>query len=294
MEQLSLLEQSRLATPGISDEDHVVLVAERLTRELSLKPPLGVDIVASAQGISRVEIVDQPWAGCLATANGRLVIRLRNTDPEVRQRFSGFHEVAHTFLPGFALRTQFRCDPGDARRSVEEHLCDVGASELLFPRRFFAQDLRSAAFGMDTVELLADKYQGSLEATTRRVVDLSPCDSLMVVLEVRKKPSERWDSSAVPRLRVRYSHGRGQWPFIPRHKSVSRGGIPERCLSQGLAKGQSQLDGLVPEFEDTVGVSALACPFLDSDGLQRKRVIALYHKLGGGGRMRVSGCRRRP
>jgi hypothetical protein len=279
MEQLSLLEQSRLDDPRASDEDHVVLLADRLVAEVGLPVPLDIAVVASVQGIKRVEVVSQPWAGCLTASKEGLIIRLRDTDPRVRQRFSGFHEISHTFLPGFALAPQFRCDSGeDDRRTAEEHLCDVGASELLFPRRFFQPDLDESPFGLSSIEDLAEKYQGSLEATARRSVDLSRYDSLMVVFEVGLKPTESSCPNPQPRLRVRYSHGKGNWPFIPRHKSAGERSIANLSLEGESCEGRSRLDGLVRGFENAVEVSALSCPYFDNRGIRHQRVVALYRR----------------
>ncbi len=147
MQQLSLLELSRLEDPAASDEDHVAAVAQRIIEEAGVAPPIRVEVVASFQGIARVEVRPQPWAGCLIPLRDELVIRVRDSDSLRRQRFSGFHEVTHTFLPGFRLAPQFRCDPGAlTKRTREELLCDIGASELLFPRRFFDRDLAQSSF----------------------------------------------------------------------------------------------------------------------------------------------------
>lgn len=261
-------------------------MAAALLSEISLEPPVGVDVIASLQGISRVEVVPQPWAGCLTTTDQGLVIRLSDRDSRSRQRFTAFHEVSHTFLPGFALAPQFRCDPGEnQKRSNEEYLCDLGASELLFPRYHFERDITELSFGMDSVELLARKYEGSLEATTRRLVDLSADQMMMVVLDVRLKPSEVDSPNATPKLRVRYCHGNGDWPFVPKFKSTTRDSVAQLAFEDGEAHGATKLDGLVPGFDSSVKASALSCPYFDNQGEKHERVIALYRKPERGTRM---------
>lgn len=285
MEQLSLLEWGRLAAPGRSDADVVADLAHKLIARLGLEPPIDHRIVASYQGVARIRTENLPWAGCLIQEDGQLVIQLRAWDTPRRQRFTAFHEVGHTFLPGFSVGTQYRCDPapGLARRSPDEVLCDVAASELLFPRSIFVDDLEALPFGLDSVQSLAERYEGSLEATARRFVDLWPEPALLVVLELRTKPSERGDPDAEPRLRVAYAHGKGSWPFIPRYKSVGDGSLLARALYGEVVQGPSNLDGLVAEDGVAGELSARLFPHADADGLWHHRVIALYRRPPFGG-----------
>ena len=108
-----------------------------------------------------------------------------------RRRFSGFHEVGHTFQPGYRQMTLFRCDPSPTRTSASqpERLADAAAAELLLPRRFFLRDLIEADSGWDGIEQLASHYDASLTATAFRAVHLAPRPTLLVVLEpgVRRK-----------------------------------------------------------------------------------------------------------
>jgi IrrE N-terminal-like domain len=279
MEQLSLLEQSRIELPAWSDEARVVEVAARIVEDLMLRPPVRLDVVASYQGIEDVRTEPSPWAGSLFVDGERLVIQVRSSDSAGRQRFSGFHEVGHTFLPGFTLATQFRCDPGGApgEQARVEALCDLAAGELLLPRHFFRQDLVGAPFGMATVAVLADRYQASLEATALRFVDFWPEEALFVVLEVETKPSE---PRALPRPRVRYAHGSGRWPFLPRHKSAADGSLLASVLDGGSVRGSSRLDGLVREFSEDVDLTAELFPFVDARGTPRDRILALYRRPG--------------
>ena len=184
MAQLSLLEQARIDVPNVTDEDRVALLAAQLVEEMGSSPPINLEMIASWQGVSKIEVEDIPWAGCLINDGGHVVMKLRRRDPRRRRRFTGFHEVGHTFCPGFRLEAQFRCAPNviPARPNIEG-LCDVVASELLFPRRLVEADLARAEFGLTAVGELADRYDGSLEAAAHRFVNLWPEDSLLLVLE---------------------------------------------------------------------------------------------------------------
>jgi hypothetical protein len=281
VDQLSLLELDRLERPGIGDEDHLARLAQRLLDELGVTPPIDHRLVASYQGIAEIRVARvDGWAGCLVQEERGLVVYLRATDGRRRQRYTTLHEVGHTFLPGFAVHTQFRCAPSLGRsRRQEERLSDVAASELLFPRRFFQADLDRAGFGLDTVVDLADRYDGSVEATAHRFVALWPEDCLLVVLEPMLKPAEEGDRGAAPRLRVAYSTHRGSWPYVPRYKSAADGSNLASALEGEIVSEHGEgLDGVVPEFREPVELSARLMPFHDSEGREHRRVLALYRR----------------
>jgi hypothetical protein len=122
-------------------------------------------------------------------------------------------------LPGFSETPQFRCDE---RKTPSEVLCDIAASELLLPKRFFSPDLEAGGLALDCIEELASLYEASVEATALRAVDLWPEPAALLVFRERHKPSEKGHEHAFdPKLRLQYAHTAGPWPFLMRHKSVS-------------------------------------------------------------------------
>jgi hypothetical protein len=283
MEQLSLLEQSRIEVPEVTDDRlHVQRLADRLLRELDAEPPIDLGMVASYQGVAAVRQCELPNGGCLVTdpATGAVEIRLRSSDHPRRQRFSGFHEVTHTFMPGYRLQVQWRCDPHHASPAKPhvEVLCDVGASELILPRRMVVADLAGADFGLQTVFDLADLYDSSLHATAHRVVDLWPEDVLFVVAQVGHKPKDASDPFAEPKLRVASSWGSGSWPFIRKYKSIAEGDPLARALQGELVDEIAVLSGISAEAVGGVHVSARLCPFTDAQGVRHDRVLALYRR----------------
>jgi IrrE N-terminal-like domain len=216
--QLSLFEQLSQAAPRLSDEEIVRKLCEDLISEAGVRPPVNVRLLASMRGISRVEEREQPWAGVLAPHDGQFVVGVRASDGAERQRFTILHEAGHTLLPGFAESRQYRCDGPKTR---EEQLCDIAASELLLPRRFFLESLRVARPGLDGVEDLAAEYEASIEATALRLADVAESPTMLIVMRMGHKPTERGhEGSCEPKLRVSWSHGQGNWPFIPKHKSA--------------------------------------------------------------------------
>ncbi|HLX32600.1 MAG TPA: ImmA/IrrE family metallo-endopeptidase [Gaiellaceae bacterium] len=280
MTQLSLLEQARIEAPECTDKEHVALLAARLIEDLAATPPIDLELIASWQGVAKIQVEDIPWAGCLISDGAQVIMKLRSGDTRRRRRFTGFHEVGHTFCPGFLLEPQYRCTPSVVlSRPNIEGLCDVAASELLFPRRLVEADLAVADFGLDTVEEIAERYDGSFEAAAHRFVHLWPEDTLLLVLEPGFRKSERDDPEAVAKLRVRSAHASGIWPFIPRNKSVSEESALSRALLGELIDEPSTLDDLCIAV-DRVDVSARLMPYR-RDGEIVDRVLALYRRPSG-------------
>lgn len=280
MTQLSLLEQARIEAPHDTDEERVAVLAARLIDEMSATPPIDLEMIASWQGVAKILVEEIPWAGCLINDGGQVVMKLRSSDTRRRRRFTGFHEVGHTFCPGFRLEPQYRCTPNvvPARPNIEG-LCDVVASELLFPRCLVDADLAQAAFGLDTVDELVDRYDGSYEAAAHRFVNLWPEDTLLLVLEPGFRKGEADDPEAVPKLRVRSAHAQGAWPFIPKNKSVSEASPLVRALNGELVDERTTLDDVCAPLEG-VDVSARLMPY-SRDGEIVDRVLALYRRPSG-------------
>jgi hypothetical protein len=276
--RLSDLELARRASPGVPDAKLVTELAQRTLDELAMDPPINHEIVASLRDVIRIEQTVIPWAGCLVHHADGLVIKLRVTDSRGRQRFTAFHEIKHTFLPGFTFVTQYRCDPAtplDASRVRDrdlEALCDIGAVELLLPRMAFADDLAGNAPTLDLVEHLAARYDASLEATARRVVALRADPTMLIALEPARKPSA---PHAEPRLRVQWVHASGAWPYVPQHKSVPSDSVLARPLSGEPVDETGHIRGLTTAPIRDVRISAGLYPYADDRGEQHMRVLAL-------------------
>lgn len=245
---LSRLELERLRKPDASAAQCVRAVAAGVIDELGISaPPVDVEMVASMLDIAAV-VADPslPEAGCLiCKQSGEFEIRVRSTDSIGRQRFTVCHECAHTFFPGFATQTRYRCSPAirPAQNPDLEGLCDVAAGELLFPSRFFAPDVRAATFGLGDLEVLAGRYDASLEATGHHLVSSWPEPSVLMTFTVRQSPREV-GSSAEPKLRLDTAHPEGGWPFFVKHKSVTDGDIFDRALQGEIVGETTTIEGI--------------------------------------------------
>lgn len=204
-------------------------------------------------------------AELLPTAKG-ITIRVNRDRPETRQRFSLAHEVIHTCFPGFEKKVQCRTDHRfrDALKMEEllESLCDVGASELLFPIVPFF-NLASDAKTASAIISLADLCIASREATIRRYVETHPDPIAALFLEWKTKPTQdrRLDPNQgnlfglnpvdearlLQRLRVNYCISsesfRAKGYFIPQDKSLpTDGAIGEAARTGEPQDSQEVLD----------------------------------------------------
>lgn len=278
MMSLSELELARLESPGTPDAQLVVELAHRTLDELAMQPPISHEIVASLRDIIEIDEDAIPWAGCLVPGPAGLQMTLRAQDSWGKKRFTAFHEVEHTFLPGFSSLIQYRCDPATPPDLIEvrdpglEVLCDIGAAELLFPRTAFQADLAGNARTMQLVEDLAGHYDGSLEATARRVVALHPEPTMLIALEPAHKPTA---PHAEPALRVQWVHASGRWPYVPKHKSAPADSPLGRALQGEPVDETASLCMLNSAATDLVRINGGLYPYTDNRGEQRMRVLAL-------------------
>lgn len=223
MRALSELEKEMRLRPDLPADGLIEDLAERLGLDGEVEPPVDLGLLASLQSIVDVRETPSVHAGCLINEGGRLRIEVCATDSPQRRSFTIAHEICHTLLPGFELTRNFRCNPGGSmpQRRAElniEWLADVGASELLLPRRFVRTVFEAREFGLETVEDVASTYGASLEATARRYVRLSPAQAFFARLEFA--PSR---ANPTPELRVKSA----SWSptldvFIPPNKSIPR------------------------------------------------------------------------
>lgn len=112
----------------------------------------------------------------LSHPGAKIVIEYRKDRPLERQRFTIFHEFAHTLFPDYCT---FVAQHRVARESIAEQeqefeaLCDVAAAEMLMPLEDFDQDRKALAPGkIASVQTLRQRYETSIEAAIRRLMDL--------------------------------------------------------------------------------------------------------------------------
>lgn len=232
-------------------------------------PPFDVNAMASMRGLHLSD--DDPRFSAdseiAPEADGRVVLRINRSRPLTRQRFSVCHEIGHTLFPDYKLAVRCRkgnggtfADPND----LLETLCDVAASELMFPTPWFRDRIERMELRAASLASLADEYQASREAMARRFVELHSEPLAAVFFSWKLKPTEARSVKAksqmqplfpdldlagpVPMLRVDYrianaSFDRVCSDYIPQDKSIpNEGPIYEASMSQELRDGEQQLD----------------------------------------------------
>jgi uncharacterized protein DUF955 len=279
MAERSLLEQARLSDPSASDADLVARIAAGTIAELGEQPPVRLDVVASYRDIAEIRVDAMQAAGSLGPEGGRWVMRLRAADPRRRRRFSGFHEIGHTFQPGYCERRHFRCahpTPSLGCRVDVEALADIAAAHLLLPTAYFRADVAAHKFGLDAVIALANRYDASIQATARRFAELWPEPVLLLSLEMGVRKAERDDPTAMPRLRVVSAVANGCWPYVPPNKSAHPDGALVRALEGEEVAEAASLAELGLHTPGRLELSARGFSYSDTTGRPRRRVLALY------------------
>ena len=219
----SELEKAMRLRPGVPPDVLLEDLAEQLSILGEVEPPVDLRLLASLQSIDDIRETVSSHSGCLINEGGRLRIELSAMDGPERQSFTIGHEICHTLLPGFTMKQNFRCNPlratpqQDATLNIE-WLADIGASELLMPRRFVGPTFASLSFGWDTIEQVKSHYGASLEATARRSVRLTKQPAFFARLEFATSRQ-----NAAPTLRVKSAACSSALNvFIPPNKSIPK------------------------------------------------------------------------
>jgi len=232
-------------------------------------PPFNLEAMASFRGLK--PSAEPPRfsrdSEIAPQADGRVVLRVNRDRPLTRQRFSIGHEVGHTLFPEYQVTVRCRkatdrdwADPED----LLETLCDIAASEFLFPEPWFHVRVADIALSAAELVALAREYQASPDATVRRVVEVCPQPLAAVFFTWKLKPTEIRQQAndqrqhrmfaddelpePEPKLRVDYAivndpFARKFGGHIPKDKSIApEGPIHEASLAQLPCDGELFLD----------------------------------------------------
>lgn len=227
--------------PEPVDELYVIQRCRDILQQLGALSslPIDVHILASLCGINRVLEKDMEPAGMLyPEEDGNFTIYLRKSDSEARKRFTCCHEAVHTFMPEFQLEPQLRTDIETGCYTKEgqyvEYLCDLGAAELLMPTELFSQKMSETGFSAESLQLLAEMFGASLEATALKMVKTNPAKYALVTWEKMLKPAEEKElrkpalpglGAPLPKERLRVKLGYGfEGLHIPKFKSLDEDG----------------------------------------------------------------------
>ncbi len=231
--------------------------------------PFNLEALASFIGIpiSNEQPLYSTDGELAADKTGKVIMRINSDRPETRQRFSIAHEISHTFFPGYSNKVQCRTDARHRHRdNPDDHLeilCDVGASELLFPDPWFGRDAAvvSSAEGLGN---LARTYKASTEATLRHFAEISAKPIAAVFFGWKLKPVQKRqipgteqsnlfgfnaaeDARAAAKLRIEYNIPSATFSsaghFLPKDKSVeSDGPLYQAASTESCQDGECDID----------------------------------------------------
>lgn len=164
----------------------VEIVDEILRQNPKMPYPIPLEELAEAVGIKRIgELVTEGFEGMLMTnpvkSQGIILVKA-NVNPQ-RRRFTIGHELGHYLLP-WHRQLEFSCTseniqdssavPGSTRGIEMEAEANAFASELLMPSTAFKKLQRAAGEPcVEQIVKLATHFNSSIEATTRRFMNLS-------------------------------------------------------------------------------------------------------------------------
>lgn len=189
------------AHPGEQDPKAIIrrLARSRVAYAKSLGwkgPPFCPKEFASIFGIRCKEVAHAIGGDgrILVYPDGKPVIEyLAGRMPE-RQRFTIFHEFAHTLFPDYCALVPHHHAPESQLSDEEkefEFLCDVGAAEMLLPLDEFTHDLAGQPVAcFEAIHTLRQRYVASIDATIYRAVEVEtrvPCAA--VFLTDQRKPN---------------------------------------------------------------------------------------------------------
>ncbi len=264
--------QAIIDETGISDPREAIRVKARAKlaefSALFESPPYDLSALASCVGLR--ESSDSPVfsqdSEIVPMADGKMALRVNRERPLTRQRFSIAHEIGHTLFPDYQYSV--RCRKANERRWTDddllETLCDVAASEFMFPLPWFAERLLTLEFTGAGLASLADECLASREATVRRIVELSESPMAAIFFSWKLKPveiravnqSKRQPAllasleppAPAPMLRVDYSILNSAFraqvaDHVPANKSIpSEGLLFEVSMAKCPAEGSVNLD----------------------------------------------------
>jgi hypothetical protein len=205
-------------------------------------PPYCPKILASILGI-RCRLVQHDIGGdgrILPYRDGKLWIEYRDNPFPERQRFTIFHELAHTLFPDFCHFLPKHHKPGVKLKDPEqefESLCDAGAAEMLLPLEDFTTDLAGHdIFNFKAIHSLRKRYEASIDATTHRFIDLVdvvPCAAAFFT-------DQRQASFGPGHLWVQYSKKSTEFKsYLAPGTTPPRNSVVFECFRTGLETTQS-------------------------------------------------------
>jgi len=198
--------------------------------------------------------------GLLADAKNGIIV-INSNDPPSRQKFSQAHELVEflfNVLPkgaelgnGWLLKK-----PGGFKESTKEYYCNWAAANLLMPSEYITSRIDQFGVNFECARIISAECEISLSAALVQLARLSPGSHSVVLWVMKNKPIEIkkmvpdkqlgfFDENqyiSAKKLRVEWSMGSTNAPFIPKDKSVETSSlIYSAWQSHGFTSGRERL-----------------------------------------------------
>lgn len=143
---------------------------------------------------------------CALTLKEQSKILLSSSISPKRQRLTLFHEAGHVVLPSheqntFSIRGK---DIDPITHKVMEREAFLAGSEIMYPVKHFVGDMTTVPISFDSIKKLAERYNGSFEATCIRYAMIS-LDRVAIVVV---KENEFYNKPMLPK------HGNSDQRFL--------------------------------------------------------------------------------
>lgn len=218
----------------------VITYTDFLRKEsgLSSNPPINIKNIIDRFGIHTPEAILLPQQqGTTIPFLGIPKIITHAGDPASRQKFSTAHELVELLfleLPGVIRPDRLKENIFGMKKEL---ICQKAAANLLMPRDSFHPRAIRVGLSFQSAELLAEEYEVSLMAALCRMTDMYPKQSIIILWQLRNKPSELkkrvpenqielpgFDPTYLPepKFRVAWRYGDFKGQFMPIDKSIPK------------------------------------------------------------------------
>lgn len=165
-----------------------------------LAPPVDPLAVGRLRGVTSIERVTMDCSGALIRLpDGSYIIRLNADEPIVRQNFTAFHEIGHTFFLSRtpAMRSSARALSKNQNRE-EEYICDRIAEELLLPSKFFIPMAKRQERSVSALRGIASRFEASINATAIRLAHSGIWNCIVIAWRPDSRGTLKYHWSAKP------------------------------------------------------------------------------------------------
>jgi Zn-dependent peptidase ImmA (M78 family) len=255
----------------VSTEADVLEYAEFLRTEAKLQGviPVNLQAIFTHFEIPEPKIVPLPGQqGLLLDASIGLIL-INSKDIEHRQKFSKAHELVELLFselsPGQELGAGWMLNlPGGFKENKKEFLCNWAAANLLMPPDHILLSIENHGVNFECAKTLAAECDVSLSAALVQLARNSQRPHFVVLWRMKNKPTELQNKAqrndqltlfsetiALPKekLRVEWSLGAVQAPYIPKDKSVEETSLIYAAWENNIftsGKERMSLDGRTP------------------------------------------------